>query len=175
MLRLFKGQTRLSTLCAVSSSGRHTVQISIMTWIKASKTLLAKHAIGSLISTVCVTNLTNRRVPIVHLNLMLDFHFWIWSSFGLLPGEKVLTQGKKEKFQKKTCSKLVSFRFFCLSNFGLEMPFLCFELQDLIQLILAILWVWQYFLFLSFGGLCVYYQAKMSLSYPNYLGDLSKQ
>ena len=64
---------------------------------------------------------------------MLDFHFWIWSSFGLLPGEKVLTQGKKEEFQKikKTCSKLVSFRFFCLSNFGLEMPFLCFELQDL--------------------------------------------
>ena len=50
---------------------------------------------------------------------MLDFHFWIWSSFRLLPGEKVLTQGKKEKFQKikKTCSKLVSFRFFRLSNF----------------------------------------------------------
>ena len=56
----------------------------------------------------------------------LDLEFF-WTP----AGREGIDTGKERKVPKKTCSKLVSFRFFCLSNFGLEMPFLCFELQDL--------------------------------------------
>ena len=106
-----------------------------MTWIKATKTLLAKlcnwipnpedphhiyHKSNKLSRPDCPPE-SNARFPFLDLEF-----FWTCAR------RECISTGKERKVSrnKVILLKTLLHLFFTKRNFGLEMPFICFELQD---------------------------------------------